>query len=80
VRTAFHDAVARFGGSDLPRTGILLPSSAKVRATSDAPVAPTSSHALCKKRSARQRESRDRFTTWAREHPSSYPGPERLRP
>jgi hypothetical protein len=39
VRTAFHDAVARFGGAVLPRTSVVFSSSATSHATSDIPVA-----------------------------------------
>jgi hypothetical protein len=39
VRTAFHDAVARFGGVASPRTSVVFSSSTTNHATSDIPVA-----------------------------------------
>jgi hypothetical protein len=39
VRTAFHDAVARFGGSVVARSGVVFPPSRFAETTSDTPVA-----------------------------------------
>jgi hypothetical protein len=61
VRTAFDDAVARFGGAVLPRTSVVFSSSAASHATSDTSVAlrnPTQLNSL-----RRISRSQDRFTS-----------------
>jgi len=79
VRTAFHDAVARFGESARPRAGVLIPSSAVDRTTSDTPVARRTNRPCPFGRSYCLAKPRPIHHP-ARERLDNYPGPERLRP